>query len=378
MVLSIGLAAAAMSFALAGPGGAQVKILLDFALTGPTAAIIIPHDKAWKAFPKTIGGEPATFQVVDDHGDPTEAVKLVERAISEDHVDAIVMSGTIPICNAVSQLALDNKTPAICTSPAGATEPRFHWLFTVAPQTMVLMKPAVDSMKAKGAKSIAYIGFSDSFGDIHLDALRRLAEAVGIKVATDTRFDRTATSLTGQALKVLAGNPDAVFVGASGTPAALAQKTLVDLGYKGPIYLTNAVFSSDFVRVGGKSVEGGIALATPFFLVDQLPDSNPNKPAALELQKLWQSKYGNDDPGTGAGFAYDAYLMLGRAIPVALQKGKPGTPEFRMALRDAIEGIKDLVGSSGTYTMSPTDHNGTSTQGVLLAKLQDGKWVYVP
>ncbi len=367
-----------MSVALAAPASAQVKVLLDFALTGPTAAIIVPHDKVWKALPKTMGGQPATYLVVDDHGDPTEAVKLVQRAISEDHVDAIVMSGTIPICDAVSQLALDSKTPAICTSPAGVKEPQYHWLFTVAPGTTVLMKPAVDSMKAKGAKTLAYIGFSDSFGDVHLAALRKLAEAAGIKLTTDTRFDRTATSLTGQALKVLADNPDAVFVGASGTPAALAQKTVVDLGYKGPVYLTNAVFSPDFVRIGGKSVQGGIALATPFFLVDQLPDSNPNKPVALDLQKLWRAKYGNDDPGTGAGFGYDAYLMLDQATAVALQKAKPGTPEFRNALRDAIEGIKDLIGSSGTYTMTPTDHNGTNTQGVLLAKLQDGKWVYVP
>lgn len=378
LIASMGVAAGTVCFALAQPASAQVKIVLDFALTGPTAAVIVPHDKTWKALPKMLGGQPAVYQVVDDHGDPTEAVKLVRRAISEENVDAIVMAGTIPICDAVSQVAFDTKTPAICTAPAGVSEPRYHWLFTVAPRTIVLMQPAVDSMKAHGTKTIAYIGFTDSFGDIHLAALRKLATAAGMKVETDERFDRTATSLTGQALKVLAANPDAVFVGASGTPAALAQKILVDLGFKGLIYLSNAVFSNDFIRVGGKSVEGGIALTSPFFVANQLPDSNPNKHVALELRNLWRSKYGNDDPGTGAGFGYDAYLMLDRATAVAVQKAKPGTAEFRAALRDALEEIKGLVGSSGIYTMSPTDHNGTTTQGVLLAELRGGKWVYVP
>ena len=360
-ITSAGLAAGAVLFGLIQPAAAQVKIVLDFALTGPTAAVIVAHDKTWKVLPRTLGGQPAVYQVVDDHGDPTEAVKLVRRAISEENVDAIVMAGTIPICDAVSQIALD-------TEDAGHLHVTGRRVGTAVSLAVYGCSENYRPDAAGGCCNESTWVKDDRLYRLHRQFRRHpsrctseIGDEAGIKVATDERFDRTATSLTGQALKVLAANPDAVFVGASGTPAALAQKTLVDLGYKGPIYLTNAVFSADFIRIGGKSVQGGIALASPFFLADQLPELNPNKPVALGACK----NFGDRNTATtnrarSAGFGYDAYLMLDRATAVAALKANPGPPEFRIALRDAMEEISGPHRQQRDIHDDPTDHNGTT------------------
>lgn len=382
--MNMGLAAASVAglacllSVLAPPASAQIKIGLDMALTGPTATVILPHQRAWSIVPKEMAGVKATYPLVDDHGDPTLAVQLVRRLISEDKVDAIVSAGTIPICAATARLAVDSQTPVICAAPVVTHGEEFHWMFTAAPAAIVIMKPAVDHMKAQGAHTIGYLGFSDSLGDVHLAGLKKLAAQDGLKVVVEERFDRTATSITGQALHIVAAKPDAVFIGASGTPAAFAQKSLVTLGYKGPVYHTNAIFTPAFTRVGGKAVQGAYALSSPFYIVDQLPDSNINKPIGLKLKKLWDSHFPGADPGASAAYAYDSYLMLNAAAEHAIKIAKPGTAAFRVALRDGLEHLKELVGASAVFNTTPTDHNGADSRSAILVQLHGNDWKIAP
>ncbi len=108
---------------------------------------------------------------------------------------------------------------------------------------------------------------------------------------------------------------------------------------------------------------------------EQLPDSNPLKKSAGEYITKYEAKFGKDTRSTFGGHAWDAYMLLARAVPEALKKGKPGTKEFRVALRDALENTKELVASHGVYTMTPQDHNGLDNRARTMITIQDGKWV---
>ena len=132
-------------------------------------------------------------------------------------------------------------------------------------------------------------------------------------------------------------NPDAVLIAGAGTPAALPQKTLKERGYKGKIYQTHGVANNDFLRVCGKDCEGTFLPAGPLLVAAQLPDSNPVKKSALTYKQAYENAYGAGSVSTFGGHAWDAGLLLQRAIPIALKKGQPGSQAFREALRAAIE-----------------------------------------
>jgi branched-chain amino acid transport system substrate-binding protein len=229
-------------------------------------------------------------------------------------------------------------------------------------------------MSDNGVKTLAYIGFNDAYGEGWAGEIAKFTDLRKIKLVASERFNRTDTSVTGQILKILATNPDAVLIGASGTPAALPQATLVERGYKGRIYQTHGVANADFLRVGGKNVDGTLLPAGPILVAEQLPDSNASKKVALEYKKLYEGKHGAGSLSTFGGHAWDTYLILAAAVPEALKKAKPGTPEFRVALRDAIENVRDLRATHGVFNMSAQDHNGLDQRARVMVRIDKGQW----
>ena len=242
-------------------------------------------------------------------------------------------------------------------------------------QPLSLMVAAVFKyMQQHGVKNVGYIGFSDGWGDQVLTATRQAAGSDGISILTDERYARTDTTCEAQALKLISAHPQAVMMGNSATPAALPVVALRHRGYKGTIYGNHGVVSPAFIKVGGAAVEGVIAVTSPVVVTDQLPDSNPVKPVAAAFVKDYAAKFGAQGVSPFAGYSYDAMLLLKSAIPEALKAGTPGTEAFRVALRDALEKTHELIGVSGVYTMSPTDHNGQDARSAMLVEVQDGAW----
>src|SRR6185369_12297081 len=129
----------------------------------------------------------------------------------------------------------------------------------------------------------------------------------------------------------------------------------------------------DFIRLGGKKVDGALMAAGAMIVVDEVANSNPSKKVAQDYIAAYEKIYGIK-PATFGANVYDAGLLLQKAIPEAAKKAKPGTPEFRIALRDALENVKELVGTQGVYTMTPEDHSGFDRRGRVMMQLKDGVW----
>lgn len=364
----------ALACALAGPATAEVTVGIVFSLTRPASSFSIPHRNVWNIVPKRLGSEPVKFIIQDDATNPAEAVKLARRLVSEDKVDVIIGTTNTPGCIAISEVALETRTPQICMAPIVVPPPKAQWVFTMPPLIPIIMNGVVQHMKANGVKTVGFIGFSDALGDVHLQVLEQLVPANGMRMVASERFNRTDTSVTSQTLKLQSASPDAVFVGASGTPAAMPHLALVERGYKGQIYHTNAVLVPDFLRIGGKSVEGAIAPTAPMVVAAQLPDANPIKNVALDFLRQWDAAYGAATRNPFAGYSYDGYLVLNAAVGAALKQAKPGTPEFRSALRDALENVKNVVGSSAIYNLSPSNHNGADERGLAMVRVENGEW----
>lgn len=369
---------AALALALsAGPALADINVGVVFSLTGPAASLGAETRKAIEFLPATLGGEKINYIVLDDATDPTNAVKNTRKLVGEDKVDAIIGPNLITNGMAMVDVANEAKVPMLSIAPIDPAADKRAWAFRVEPTADIMVGRVVEDMKAKGVKTVGFIGFSDSWGELLLKALTQTTEAAGIKIVATERYARTDTSVTGQSLKVLSARPDAVFVGGSGTPAALPQTTLRERGYKGPIYQSHAVANREFLRLGGKNVEGARLPVAPVLVAEQLPDGHPNKAAGVAFLQQLEGKLGADARSTFAGAAYDAGLLLENAMKEAIKTAKPGTAEFREGIRKGLEGTKGLVGVNGTYTLSAEDHGGYDPKAVVLIEVANGKWSLV-
>ena len=372
--LRLALAAAALGFG--APALAQIKIGFVLATTGPNASIGVHYHNAINLLPKTLGGEPAQYIFLDDQSDATVAVKNARRLVLEDKVDAIVGSTSTPSSQGIVEVAAESRTPQLAMAPIIIPKERFPWIFSIPQPVPLMLEAVVEHMEKAGVKKVAYIGFSDAWGDVVLKGFLADVEKLhaGIDVVDAERYARNDTSVSAQALKIVAAHPDAVLVGASGTPGALPQLALAERGYKGPVYHTHGAINREFLRIGGKAVEGAMAPTGPVIVAEQLPDSNPIRKVAMAFNKAYEEAYGADNRNAFAGYTYDAWAVLDAAAPGALKKARPGTPEFRQALRDSMENAKDVVGVHGIYNMSPQDHSGTDQRARVMVKVEGGNW----
>ena len=370
------LAGLALGFALSA-AHADINIGVVVSATGPAASLGIAEKNTVALLPATIGGQKVNWIVLDDATNPSDASRNARRLTSENKVDAIVGSTTTPASLAVLEVAVETQTPLITMAPTPFAPDKVAWGFQT-PQSIDLMSSALlEHMKANNVKTLAFIGYADAYGDVWWNSMSKAADAAGIKFVAQERYQRADTSVTGQVLKILAAKPDAVLVAGSGTPAVLPQATLVERGYKGTVYQTHGVANRDFLRVGGKNVEGTIFPVGPILVAEQLPDGNASKKAALEYIALYEGANGPNSRSTFGAHAWDAMLLLQRALPEALKKAQPGTPEFRKALRDALEGSKEVVASHGVFNMTPTDHQGLDNRARVLVKVENGDWKLV-
>jgi len=370
--------AVVVSVALAPSAIADINVGVTLSATGPAASLGIPEKNTFELLPTTIAGEKINWIVLDDGSDTTKAVQNAKKLIGENKVDVLVGSTITPNSLAMVDIAAEAETPMLSMAASARivdpANPKTRWVFKT-PQSDALMADAIAiNMKANGVQTIGYIGFADAYGDGWLAEMKRSAQTAGIKVIAEEKYNRNDTSVTGQVLKLVAAKPDAILIGAAGTPGATPQKELVARGYKGKIYQTHGVANPDFLRVVGKDGEGTLLPSGPMLVFEQLPDSNPIKKVAADYINAYEKKFGTRS--TFGGHAYDTFLLLRATIPEALKAGKPGTKEFRTALRDALEKA-NVVATHGVFVMNAHDHNGLDLRARVMVRIEKDKWVLV-
>jgi branched-chain amino acid transport system substrate-binding protein len=367
--------AAAITLAFAAlPAWADITVGISVSATGPAASLGIPEKNTAALLPTSVAGQKINYVILDDATNPTEANKNARKFVTENNADIIFGSSAVPTALAIAEVASETKTPQIALAPVELADAKKNWVFVV-PQHNALMAQALAAhMKAAGVKTLGFIGFADGYGEGWAREMTKAAEAAGIKVVASERYNRTDTSVTGQVVKLVSANPDAIMIAGSGTPAALPQTALADRGYKGKIYQSHGAANKEFMRVGGKAVEGAVLPVGPVVVAAQLPDSHPSKKVGVEYTRQYEEKYGAGTVSSFGAHMLDAYKLFEAAVPTALKSGQPGTPAFRQALRDAIESGREVVGAHGVFNMSPTNHYGHDDRARVLVRVDKGEW----
>ncbi|GAA5337940.1 ABC transporter substrate-binding protein [Thermus antranikianii] len=363
-----------------------LKVGVVVSATGPAASLGIPERNTFLMLQEMldrtggVAGRKVQFVILDDASDTTQAVRNTRRLV-EEGVVAIIGTTTTPASLGMIPVVAEAKVPMISLAASKdiihPVDAQRHWVFKT-PQTEELMARAiVADMVARGVKTVAYIGFNDAYGEGWARFFEAEAKAKGLQVVASERYARTDTSVTGQVLRILARRPDAVLIGASGTPAVLPQRTLRERGYAGLIYQTHGVANPDFLRVGGKDVEGTLLPAGPILVAEQLPGTFPSKRVALDYIQRYEAKYGIGSYSTFGAHAWDAWLILKPALERALKRADPAKDlaAFRAALRDEIEATRNLVATHGVFTFSREDHLGLRFEdAAVMVRVENGRW----
>ncbi|KAA0579484.1 ABC transporter substrate-binding protein [Azospirillum sp. B21] len=378
--LAVSLLFGAFAVGAALPADAQVKVGVVTSSTGPIALVGIPQKNSVPLLPATVGGQTVQYITLDDGSDPTATVAAFKKLITEEKVDAIIGPSGSPNAMGVIQFAAESGVPMLAPVGTAAvvlpmTEQK-KWVFKTTQNDDLIAEALLEHMAKAGIKSVGFIGTADPYGDNWQKVFGEGAAKRGIKLLASERFQRQDTSLTAQGLKILSASPDAVLIAAPGSSSVLPQTTLFDQGYRGKIYQTHGAALPDFLKLGGKKVEGTILAASLMLVLDQVPDSHPSKKIASDYVAAYEKQNGSK-PATFGANVYDAGLLLERAIPVALKGGEPGSAAFRTALRDALEQVKELPATQGVYNLTAADHSGFDERGRELITVSGGKWTLV-
>jgi branched-chain amino acid transport system substrate-binding protein len=358
---------------------AEITVGVIVSATGAAASQGIPERNLISLLPPKLAGENVKYIILDDATDPTQAVRNARKLTAESHIDVFLAGSTTPTTQGIAQVALESQTPHVSMAPLAPTPQQQPWVFIVPQSANLMIEAVLEHMQSQGVKTVGYIGYSTSWGDLVYQSLTAMADKHGITVVNNERYERTDTAVTGQVLKSIALKPHAMLIGATGTAAALPQLTLLERGYKGPIYHTHGVVNDDFLRVGAKGVEGALAPIGPVVAWKDLPDANPVKKVSADFVALYAKGNNSGPVNAFATWAYDGYLLLERASTEALKKAAPGTAEFRSALRNALESnTAGLVGTNGIYNIGPKDHNGLDKRARVMVRVVNADWRLVP
>ncbi|MBR0944189.1 ABC transporter substrate-binding protein [Bradyrhizobium liaoningense] len=356
---------------------AEIKVGIVISATGPGSALGQPQLKTVAALPKEIGGEKVTYIILDDESDSTKGIQNARRLVIQDKVDVLVGSSLTPVTMPMLDVALESKTPLLSLAAATAMvqplDDKRAWAFKVVPNDDLMASAILKYIAKSGAKTLGFIGVSDGYGEGYYKEVSRLAPTLGLTVTTHEVYARADTSVTGQALKVMSTNPDAVFIASAGTPAVLPQQALRERGYTGKIFQTHGVASEEFIKLGGATVEGAIFAGEAFTIASDLPAGDPFRHATEQFVTAYEAVNGQK-PNMFAAHLWDVVALIGKAAPNALKTTKPGTPEFRAALRDELERGENIYLNNGLSNMSKTDHNGYDERSAFLIKVEGGKF----
>jgi branched-chain amino acid transport system substrate-binding protein len=357
---------------------ADITIGVSLPLTGPASGLGVPMANGIKLWPTSIAGEKIRVIVLDDATDPGKGVQNARRLVSEDKVDVLVGSGATPVAIPIAAVAAETRTPQLALSPAQLPPGQDTWTFRIPHNNGIMAQAMVRHMQKTGVKSVGFLGYTDAYGESWLAELKQRIDKAGMTFVGSERFARTDTAVTAQALKLTSANPDAIVVAASGSGAAMPHVGLVERGYKGKVYQTHGAATRDLMRIGGKAVEGAFVSSPAMVVADQLPSGHPLRAEGMRFVDAYEKAYGVGTRNALGAHGLDAFLVLDKAVPIALQKARPGTPEFRSALRDALENMPPVTVTGGVLDYTAGDHWGYKEDSGIIMKIVNGDWKLEP
>jgi branched-chain amino acid transport system substrate-binding protein len=353
----------------ADDGPFKIGAVLD--ITGAGASLGVPERDTLTLLAEQlnaaggIGGRQVELTVEDDASTEDGAAKATSKLISEDQIDILIGATRTGTSLAMRPIAESTPIPMISMGANLSIVKDAKWVFKTAQSDSVVVENIVKDATAKGYKTIALARDSSSFGEGVHQLFDQIGGPSGISVVAEEKFAPDATDFTAQLVNIRNANADAVVIWGIPPAAAIAQKAYVQLGVGKPVYQSHGIGNQVFLDTAAETADGLVAPLGRLVVADQLPADDPQKKVITDFVAQYKAKY-NASPSTFAGHAYDAFQLATDALKTV------GTdPE---AIRTHLEGVKDFIGISGTFSMSAQDHSGLTADDLVLVTVRDKKF----
>jgi branched-chain amino acid transport system substrate-binding protein len=357
---------------IAAPAGAQqvYKIGISAGLTGYAATI----DRGWRdgveitaAFLNAKGGIMGRkLEVVteDNKSEPQEAVTVYRKMMSSNKVD-IFLSGCVSAGNfAAAPMVVRAQIPMVLCSLLPANPDHVKWAYTTLPPASMEVDKRFEYLKEKTQiKKIGVLHDPTPYANVQKNAAEKSAGSYGLEIVGVEQYKQDDADLSVQISKMHAAGARAILkIGIGGTTLT-AAKNIKQLGLD-LLMLTSVEDLAVFRPVADVLGDKFFFVAAPSQVYEGLPEG-PLKAEISKFLPLWKAKFGDRDPNWGAR-GWDAVLLTQKAIEQAKSFDGP-------SIRDQLEQVTGLQGTTSVYNMSPTNHAGITKNPLLLATITGGK-----
>jgi len=343
-----------------------------FSITGPASYLGEPERNTMEMLAEQINaqgglkGHPVKLVIYDDEGDVTKARLHAEKLMQKDKVLAIIGPSLTHTSMTVLDVTQKVKLPLIsCAAGVGITAPAAErqWVFKTAQTDQMAVSRIYQWAKKQGLTKVAILTVSTGFGVSGKEQLNALAPQYGMEVVAQEVFGEKDTDMTPQLTKIRGTPAQAVICWGTGPVIALVAKNLKQLGLNLPLIQSHGAASKKFIELAGDAADGIIMPAGKLVIYKLLPDSDPQKAVCQGYDEKYQAKFKAPASSFG-GYAFDAFKMLTLALE------KVGADKEK--IRGELENIKNYVGISGIFNMSPQDHNGLTPEAFVMVKIDKG------
>ena len=365
---------ASLSAAAFGAAKTPYKIGAVFAVTGPASPLGTPERDTALMMEEQInkaggiGGRPVKIIIYDTKSTETDTVLAAKNLLSQGVV-AIVGPSQTGESLALLDMMTRSKTPLVSVA-AGVkiVQPVNPWIFKTAQSDVHAVARLVDYMKSKGINKVAMISVANAFGDSGKQQLRIQCGAAKIKIVEEEQFGDKDTDMTAQLTRIRGKKPQAVICWGTNPGPAIVARNMKQLGMKMQLLMSHGIANRTFIELAGDAANGVIFPAGKLIVVDDIPNSDPQKKVLLAYRAAFQKKF-KRGPDTFGGHAYDAIQLVVKAL------GKVGPDKAK--IRGDIESTKNHVGIGGVFNFSPTEHNGLTKSAFALVTIKNGDWKIV-
>jgi branched-chain amino acid transport system substrate-binding protein len=372
-----GIIVAIVALALLVGAGVQaaepIRVGAILAVTGPASFLGAPEAKTLEMLRDEvnakggINGHMVELFIMDSEGKPEKAVSFAKQLIEEKRVLAILGPSTSGETMAIKKIANDGKTILLsCAAAEVIVNPVAKWVFKTPQKDSDAVQAILNQMKRMKITKIGLLSGNTGFGKAGKAQIEKLAPENGITIVANEVYDKAATDLTAEVTKVKAAGAEALLNWSIVPAQSIVIKNARQIGFLGPIFQSHGFGNIKYVDAAGLAAEGVIFPAGRLLVADILPASNPQKSVLVRYKNDYEKRY-KEDVSTFGGHAYDAFMILAKAI----EKAKSTDKE---KVRDAIETMRGFIGTGGVFNFSAEDHNGLGIDAFELLTVKAGKF----
>ncbi|HLS66911.1 MAG TPA: ABC transporter substrate-binding protein [Pseudogracilibacillus sp.] len=319
-----------------------------------------------------INGVPLEVILRDDESSQEKATQEMISLINDENVLAVLGSSGSTESLAMKGIAMDEEVPLVSAAASiQIVEPvdESTWVFKTPQNDVHAVEKIFTYLEGEGISKVGLLTDSNAYGESGREQLEGAAEDFGIEIVAKEVYNMEDPDMSTQLTKINGSGAEALITwGTNPGPATIAVN-MKDLGMDMLHVSSHGVANQAFIDLGQDAAEGVVIPTGRLLFPEQIPEDDPHYEIISDFYEKYTAKF-DSEPTNFASYGYDG-LML---VVEALENGATD----REAIRDYLENeIVDWIGTTGTFNMSPEDHNGLDVDSLVMAHVKDGKWQYL-